>query len=364
VSYPLPTATTSPMTSRRQTTALLAAGAAVLYLAGYYLPLLDIGGDAGSFSDGDSSGLWVWVVPSVLALLAALLSLGGKPVGAAIAAGITTGLAGLTTFELLFIHRFAEQMSAGGFGSAISKGIGFWALTLAVVLAVAAALSLMTANSGEPMCNQLLAVVGGIAGIGISLAILLPVDGVSILDIDDGMIQFGVIVWAVLAPLLALMMAASGRRAGVAFAMGVGLGHLGFTVAVLQDIGSADDSFALALSTSHTAIYHWAALLSVAFTAAALTQVQQPSSPVSAFTVGTAMPGYVPVSPGQPGYAPTYTVQAAYQQQVAPQPVAPQQPSSQWAPDPYSRHQFRLWDGHTWTEHVADQGVVGHDPIS
>ena len=44
MSYPLPTATTSPMTSRRQTTALLAAGAAVLYLAGYYLPLLDIGG--------------------------------------------------------------------------------------------------------------------------------------------------------------------------------------------------------------------------------------------------------------------------------------------------------------------------------
>ena len=365
MNYPLPTATTVPQAARRQTTAVLALGAALLYIAGYYLPLLTAGGDSGSFSDGDSAGIWVWVVPAVVALLAAAVGVGGKPVGAAMAAGITTGLAGLTTFELLFIHRFIEELSSGGFGGSFSKGIGYWCLLLAVVLSVAAALSLLSANSGEPRCNQVLSVLGGLAAVGISLAILLPVDGESVLDIDDGLIQLGIIVWAVLAPLLALVMAVQARRAGVAFAMGVGLGHLGFSVALLQDIGSSDDGFALVSSANHDAIYHWAAVLCVVLCAAALSQVQPPSSPVAAFTGGSNVSGYQPTSPPQSTYTAqqvhtAYTPQPAYQQ---PAPVAPQHTTSQWAPDPYGRHQFRLWDGSTWTEHVADQGVVGHDPI-
>jgi len=32
-----------------------------------------------------------------------------------------------------------------------------------------------------------------------------------------------------------------------------------------------------------------------------------------------------------------------------------------WLADPTKRHQYRYWDGSTWTEHVADNGVQGVD---
>jgi len=35
-----------------------------------------------------------------------------------------------------------------------------------------------------------------------------------------------------------------------------------------------------------------------------------------------------------------------------------------WHPDPTGRHQFRYWDGAAWTEHVANDGVTGTDPLS
>ncbi|MDO8391576.1 MAG: DUF2510 domain-containing protein [Actinomycetota bacterium] len=358
MSYPLPIATTKVAEPLRQATALLALIAAALYLAGFYLPIMEVGGEGGSLSDGDSSAMWVWVAPSVLALIAAAVGLAGTALASAIAAGLTTGMAGITTFELLFIHRFTDEMSNGA-GVSFTKGIGYWTLLLAVVASIAAALSLVSAGADEPRCNQALGALAGVVGLGVSLSILLPVDGVSVLDIGDGVIQFGLFVWALLAPLLGSLMAVSGRRAGAAFAVGVGLGHLGFTAAVMQDIGAADGSFSFALTTNHTAIYHWAAILSVVFAGAALTQVVRPTSPVASFTVGTNMSGYVPASPAQPGFQPTYTAQPQYQQ-----PVAPQQSASQWAADPYGRHQHRLWDGSAWTEHVADRGVVGHDPIT
>jgi hypothetical protein len=34
-----------------------------------------------------------------------------------------------------------------------------------------------------------------------------------------------------------------------------------------------------------------------------------------------------------------------------------------WHPDPTGRHDHRWWDGTRWTEHVADAGVSGVDPI-
>ncbi len=34
-----------------------------------------------------------------------------------------------------------------------------------------------------------------------------------------------------------------------------------------------------------------------------------------------------------------------------------------WFPDPTGRHDHRWWDGASWTEHVADAGVAGRDPI-
>jgi len=34
-----------------------------------------------------------------------------------------------------------------------------------------------------------------------------------------------------------------------------------------------------------------------------------------------------------------------------------------WFPDPTGRHDHRWWDGVTWTAHVADAGIAGHDPL-
>jgi hypothetical protein len=41
--------------------------------------------------------------------------------------------------------------------------------------------------------------------------------------------------------------------------------------------------------------------------------------------------------------------------------VAPTPPG--WHPDPLGRHHLRYWDGDRWTEHVADSGVAGIDPL-
>ena len=37
--------------------------------------------------------------------------------------------------------------------------------------------------------------------------------------------------------------------------------------------------------------------------------------------------------------------------------------AGEWHPDPTGRHQYRWWDGQEWTDQVADQGVVGVDPV-
>lgn len=34
-----------------------------------------------------------------------------------------------------------------------------------------------------------------------------------------------------------------------------------------------------------------------------------------------------------------------------------------WYPDPAGRHEQRYWDGSAWTEHIADAGTAGSDPL-
>ncbi len=34
-----------------------------------------------------------------------------------------------------------------------------------------------------------------------------------------------------------------------------------------------------------------------------------------------------------------------------------------WYPDPTQRHEYRYYDGTTWTDHVSDQGVTASDPL-
>jgi hypothetical protein len=35
-----------------------------------------------------------------------------------------------------------------------------------------------------------------------------------------------------------------------------------------------------------------------------------------------------------------------------------------WFEDPRERHEWRYWDGSAWTDHVADDGRIGHDPVN
>lgn len=34
-----------------------------------------------------------------------------------------------------------------------------------------------------------------------------------------------------------------------------------------------------------------------------------------------------------------------------------------WYPDPTTRHEYRYFDGSSWTEHVSDQGITSSDPL-
>jgi hypothetical protein len=38
--------------------------------------------------------------------------------------------------------------------------------------------------------------------------------------------------------------------------------------------------------------------------------------------------------------------------------------SAGWHPDPTQRHEYRLWDGYTWGDDVADAGVTSKDPMT
>ena len=38
-------------------------------------------------------------------------------------------------------------------------------------------------------------------------------------------------------------------------------------------------------------------------------------------------------------------------------------PTPGWNPDPSGRHEYRYWDGSTWTDDVSDNGVTSADPI-
>jgi hypothetical protein len=92
-------------------------------------------------------------------------------------------------------------------------------------------------------------------------------------------------------------------------------------------------------------------------------------APASQVSFGYGQANVLPATAGAPAvpsnpYAPiAETAGYGYEQPVpvaAPQPAAPAV-SAQWFADPSGRHQHRWWDGSTWTEHVADNGVVSVD---
>jgi hypothetical protein len=44
-------------------------------------------------------------------------------------------------------------------------------------------------------------------------------------------------------------------------------------------------------------------------------------------------------------------------------PQAAHKPPPMWGPDPSGRHEFRYWDGTTWTDWVSDKGTQNRDPL-
>jgi len=75
------------------------------------------------------------------------------------------------------------------------------------------------------------------------------------------------------------------------------------------------------------------------------------------------IPEPVPAPVPVPAPGPTPVVaEPAPQPATLETPAAPAVPE-QWAADPSGRHQHRWWNGREWTEHVADNGVSGIDPL-
>lgn len=315
----------SALARRTATSAIVAGG---LYVAGYYLPLVSEGGFSASFSDGDSSGMWIWVVPALLAVVAGVMAFVAKGVVATAAGtaagGLVTGVAGISAFELITVHKLIGD-------SGPSKGIGFWAMAAAAGMAASGALGVIGgANDGAAKCNEHLSLIGAAMFVGAPLAILLPADGFNPLsDIDDGLIKFGLVLWALLAPLLAIAATLSRSVSGVAFGAGVALAHLGSGVAMMQsDDGSS--GFTGSFGTGHDALFQWTALGALLLTIAALIGALGGQATDSGASTAAAAAGV-----GGAG---------------------------QWAADPYGRHQYRWHDGVQWTSQVSDHRVVSQDP--
>jgi len=76
--------------------------------------------------------------------------------------------------------------------------------------------------------------------------------------------------------------------------------------------------------------------------------------------------GMLPGIP-EPSLSPDLVVVAATASPPQPAPSAPPvagSPVAEWAPDPSRRHQYRYWDGKTWTSDVADNGTASKDPLT
>src|SRR3954447_3971611 len=82
------------------------------------------------------------------------------------------------------------------------------------------------------------------------------------------------------------------------------------------------------------------------------------ASAVSGF--GITEPAAVTAQPAQPAQAAAQPVAQSVAQPVA-QPAS--LPAAMWSADPTGRHQYRWWDGATWTANVSTNGVTGQDPL-
>lgn len=104
-------------------------------------------------------------------------------------------------------------------------------------------------------------------------------------------------------------------------------------------------------------------LIGIVLLAIAERQGRSKAASRSALVAHTAaMPAFATVGAAaySPGAVPAYGPGAV----PAAQPVGTSaMPPACWAADPAGRHQYRWWDGSTWTANVYDNGVNGQDPL-
>jgi hypothetical protein len=103
-------------------------------------------------------------------------------------------------------------------------------------------------------------------------------------------------------------------------------------------------------------------------TAPAVSPFEVPPSRIEPQSVGTDPRMLAaPAVPSSPAPLEPLVLSPSAPMTIAPSPlprptvVSDSQPTAKWGDDPYGRHLQRYWDGSTWSEHVADDGIMSID---
>lgn len=221
----------------------------------------------------------------------------------------------------------------------VSLGAGFYCHVAAVMAALSAlgAAFKSAPPASAPTFNQGLCLLAAVSFLGVPAALLLARHGVSVWDIDDGLIKLGFVVWALLPTAVAVYAVLTRRAVGVAVSAGVALGLAGMVLFDLARDDSGAKNLLAGFEVRYPGLYNLVVVAALVLTVVLLlTGGATTASMPAAFSAVPAMPS---AAPGQV-------------------------PGAGWAPDPYGRHGQRYWDGHQWTAYVDDGGVSGTDPIA
>jgi|GEM_PF-6685010 len=295
--------------------------AAALYVAGYFLPVINASeffGDDVKLSDGGSGLGWSFVGSAVLMTVFSVLALKGGEWQARVAAGVAVTQA---MFALFFLVTFQRGVSSSD--GEYQYAFGYFVLLGAVVVSAASAFLAwkdIRSNQGGPF-NVGLLIAGAASLAGVPLALLTESNGSSIWDVPDGWIQLGLVLFAVVPVGLAAAGFLRKNLLGVGFAIGVTLA-LG-CISIGAHSNSSDVGSSGTFVSANQTIFDLSVI--AAFVLGVLAFRLRPGMSAAGFVGG-----------GTPTAA-------------------------QWAADPFLRHEFRFWDGRTWTATVSDQGVVGTD---
>ena len=293
--------------------------AAVLYVLGIFLPYVSGGGDSGSLADGGSEVYAMYLLPALVGGIAAIMALQGKHIAGAVAGGVAAGMLGMTVLLLAIVFRLVD---AFGEFSDISLGVGFFAHAAAVVLSLIAGFSALGGRRGGAAVNPAVATFAAISFVGVPFAILLPENGFSVFDIGDGLIETAMFVFALASPLLGVIGALSRSRTGLAVAAGVAIGHLGVVMSMAVQNQNEGDPLLSGFSVSHEGLYNFSLVASVILCAIGVLGTAAATGGATAGVAGAA---------------------------------------SQWAADPFGRHELRFYNGSEWTSAVSNRGVVAMD---